>query len=47
MIAYKYAVVDRDEQGNDTEIPKRENWVCRQWLLAQEGTVKWQEHWAY
>ncbi|NES78930.1 MULTISPECIES: alpha-amylase family glycosyl hydrolase [unclassified Okeania] len=47
VIAYKYAIVYRDENGNETEIPQRENLVSRQWLLAEEGTVKWQDNWAY
>lgn len=46
VIAYKYGIVYRDKNGNETEIPKRENLVCRQWLLAEEGTVKWQDNWA-
>ncbi|MGG6296837.1 alpha-amylase family glycosyl hydrolase [Leptolyngbya sp. AN02str] len=46
VIAYKYAVVYRDENGNVTRLPARENLVCRRWLLAQEGVVKWRDRWA-
>jgi cyclomaltodextrin glucanotransferase len=45
-IAYKYAIVYKDEQGNDAALPTRENIVCRRWLLADEGTVKWVDKWA-
>jgi cyclomaltodextrin glucanotransferase len=39
-IAYKYAML-RDRQS-----PVRENLVCRRWVLASEGTVKWRDRWA-
>nr|WP_156823693.1 alpha-amylase family glycosyl hydrolase [Oscillatoria acuminata] len=46
-IAYKYAIVYKDEHGNDAALATRENIVCRRWLLADEGTVKWVDKWAY
>lgn len=46
-IAYKYAIVYKNEEGNETRIPTRENLVCRRWLLADEGTVKWVDTWAH
>lgn len=39
-IAYKYAML-REGQS-----PLRENLVCRRWVLASEGTVKWRDRWA-
>ncbi|UBF28484.1 cyclomaltodextrin glucanotransferase [Kovacikia minuta CCNUW1] len=45
-IAYKYAILYRDDNGNDTNPPLRENLVCRRWLLADEGIVKWRDTWA-
>lgn len=45
-IAYKYAIVYKDEQGNNTGLPTLENLVSRRWLLADEGTVKWRDTWA-
>lgn len=38
-IAYKYAL------WREGESPLRENLVCRRWILAEEGTVKWRDHW--
>ncbi|MGB3264945.1 MAG: alpha-amylase family glycosyl hydrolase [Microcoleus sp.] len=40
LIAYKYALL-REGQS-----PLRENLVCRRWVLASEGTVKWRDKWA-
>jgi cyclomaltodextrin glucanotransferase len=40
LIAYKYALL---RQGTS---PLRENLVCRRWVLATEGTVKWRDTWA-
>jgi cyclomaltodextrin glucanotransferase len=40
LISYKYALV-REGQS-----PLRENLVCRRWVLASEGTVKWRDKWA-
>lgn len=40
LIAYKYALL---REGMS---PLRENLVCRRWVLAQEGTVKWRDKWA-
>jgi cyclomaltodextrin glucanotransferase len=31
----------REEQS-----PVRENLVCRRWVVAEEGTVKWRERWS-
>ncbi|MDY6782791.1 MAG: alpha-amylase family glycosyl hydrolase [Cyanobacteriota bacterium] len=39
-IAYKYATL-REGQS-----PLRENLVCRRWVLANEGMVKWRDRWA-
>jgi cyclomaltodextrin glucanotransferase len=39
-IAYKYAM------RRDTQAPVYENLVCRRWILANKGTVKWQDNWA-
>jgi cyclomaltodextrin glucanotransferase len=45
-IAYKYAIIERDEYGNIIGLPLRENLVCRHWLLSAEGTtVKWRDRW--
>ncbi|HEY9850179.1 MAG TPA: alpha-amylase family glycosyl hydrolase [Leptolyngbyaceae cyanobacterium] len=38
-IAYKYAVLRPNEPA------VRENIVSRRWILASEGTVKWQDKW--
>ncbi len=40
LIAYKYVLL-REGQS-----PLRENLVCRRWVLASEGTVKWRDKWA-
>ncbi|MEG3839548.1 alpha-amylase family glycosyl hydrolase [Microcoleus sp. herbarium14] len=40
LIAYKYALL---REGLS---PLRENLVCRRWVLASEGTVKWRDKWA-
>lgn len=40
LIAYKYVLL-REGQS-----PLRENLVCRRWVLAAEGTVKWRDKWA-
>ncbi|HLO48207.1 MAG TPA: alpha-amylase family glycosyl hydrolase [Kamptonema sp.] len=40
LIAYKYVLL-REGQS-----PLRENLVCRRWVLAHEGTVKWRDKWA-
>ncbi len=45
-IAYKYAVIYPDASGNVTRLPAYENLVCRRWLLATEGVVKWRDRWA-
>lgn len=45
-ITYKYAIVYRDENGNETQHPSRENILCRRWLLAEDGIVKWRDIWA-
>lgn len=45
-IAYKYAIVYKNAEGHDTHIPLRENLVCRRWLVAEEGLVKWRDTWA-
>lgn len=45
-IAYKYAIIYRDEHGKQTRLPVRENIVCRRWLLGEEGIVKWRDVWA-
>ncbi|MGQ4650355.1 alpha-amylase family glycosyl hydrolase [Lyngbya aestuarii] len=39
LIAYKYAMWRQDES------PLRENLVCRRWVIASEGTVKWRDQW--
>jgi cyclomaltodextrin glucanotransferase len=40
LISYKYVLL-REGQS-----PLRENLVCRRWVLASEGTVKWRDKWA-
>ena len=40
LVSYKYALL-REGQS-----PLRENLVCRRWVLASEGTVKWRDKWA-
>lgn len=40
LISYKYVLL---REGRS---PLRENLVCRRWVLAQEGTVKWRDQWA-
>lgn len=40
LITYKYVLL-REGQS-----PLRENLVCRRWVLAHEGTVKWRDKWA-
>ncbi|MCY7386020.1 MAG: alpha amylase C-terminal domain-containing protein [Microcoleus sp. CAN_BIN18] len=40
LISYKYALL---REGMS---PLRENLVCRRWVLASEGTVKWRDKWA-
>lgn len=39
LIAYKYVLL------REGKSPLRENLVCRRWVLAQEGTVKWRDKW--
>ncbi|MCC3509928.1 MAG: cyclomaltodextrin glucanotransferase [Oscillatoriales cyanobacterium] len=39
LISYKYALL---REGMS---PLRENLVCRRWVLASEGTVKWRDKW--
>ncbi len=39
-IAFKYAVV------SDHQPPVFENIVCRRWILAPQGTIKWRDTWA-
>lgn len=41
LIAYKYAM------WREGQSPLRENLVCRRWVLASEGTVKWRDQWAH
>ncbi len=40
LISYKYVLL---REGMS---PLRENLVCRRWVLAPEGTVKWRDKWA-
>jgi cyclomaltodextrin glucanotransferase len=40
LISYKYILL---REGNS---PLRENIVCRRWVIASEGTVKWRDKWA-
>lgn len=44
-VAYKYGICRFDEHGVLTEQPQRENIVCRRWVVAKEGIVKWRDHW--
>ncbi|MEG4011985.1 MULTISPECIES: alpha-amylase family glycosyl hydrolase [unclassified Microcoleus] len=39
LISYKYILL------REGESPLRENLVCRRWVLASEGTVKWRDKW--
>jgi cyclomaltodextrin glucanotransferase len=39
-IAFKYAV------WRENQVPLYENLVCRRWVLADQGTVKWRDTWA-
>ena len=39
-VAYKYAI------WREGTSPLRENLVCRRWVIAHEGTVKWRDRWA-
>ncbi|AFZ36104.1 Cyclomaltodextrin glucanotransferase [Stanieria cyanosphaera PCC 7437] len=39
-IVYKYAM------WREGQSPVRENLVCRRWVVAEEGTVKWRDRWA-
>jgi cyclomaltodextrin glucanotransferase len=39
-IAFKYALWRKDQE------PLRENLVCRRWILANDGIVKWRDTWA-
>ncbi|MEG3937467.1 alpha-amylase family glycosyl hydrolase [Microcoleus sp. S36b_A3] len=39
LITYKYILL------REGESPLRENLVCRRWVLASEGTVKWRDKW--
>ncbi len=40
LIHYKYAL------WREGQSPLRENLVCRRWVVASEGTVKWRDQWA-
>ena len=40
LISYKYALI------REGKSPLRENLVCRRWVIAHEGTVKWRDKWA-
>lgn len=40
-ISYKYVLL------RDNSTPRRENMVNRRWILAEQGTVKWYDNWAY
>lgn len=40
-IAYKYAICRKNQP------PLRENIISRRWILAEQGTVKWQDTWNY
>ncbi|MBD1939638.1 alpha-amylase family glycosyl hydrolase [Microcoleus sp. FACHB-68] len=40
-ISYKYAM------WREGQAPVRENLVCRRWLLADEGIVKWRDTWSH
>ena len=39
-ITYKYALVRKNQA------PIYENLVCRRWILARQGTLKWQDTWS-
>ena len=39
LISYKYAL------WREGQSPLRENLVCRRWVIASEGTVKWRDKW--
>lgn len=39
-IAYRYAM------WREGQSPVRENLVCRRWVVASEGTVKWRDRWS-
>ena len=39
-ITYKYALVRKNQE------PIYENLVCRRWILARQGTLKWQDTWS-
>jgi cyclomaltodextrin glucanotransferase len=47
VIAYKYVVVSRDENGVENAAPDYENLVVRRWFVPAEGTVKLRDRWAY
>jgi cyclomaltodextrin glucanotransferase len=38
-LAYKYVIL------RDNQPPEYENLICRRWILANQGTVKWQDVW--
>ncbi|MGB3560733.1 MAG: alpha-amylase family glycosyl hydrolase [Geitlerinemataceae cyanobacterium] len=40
LVCYKYAM------WREGQSPLRENLVCRRWVIASEGTVKWRDTWA-
>lgn len=40
-IAYKFAI------WRDNQTPVYENLINRRWILAEKGTVKWRDNWAY
>lgn len=40
LIRYKYAI------WRENRSPLRENLVCRTWVVASEGTVKWRDRWS-
>ncbi|HEY0944784.1 MAG TPA: carbohydrate-binding module family 20 domain-containing protein, partial [Opitutaceae bacterium] len=44
-IAYKYAICRLDEYGALTDPATRENIVCRRWVIARKGIVKWRDRW--
>jgi cyclomaltodextrin glucanotransferase len=44
-VAYKYVIRRMDEHGALVTQPVRENIVCRRWLLAKKGIVKWRDRW--
>jgi cyclomaltodextrin glucanotransferase len=47
-IAYKYALVRSGGQLSPAydHYPRYESTVCRRWILAKQGTVKWNDRWA-